>query len=52
MYEVAEAAIESGSAWAIRQRRHPSGGIRQLFVRNAGNGGAGPDSEFAVPLLR
>lgn len=46
----AELAVEALAAWASEQQRQPSGGIRLLLVPNPASEGAGPDSEFALPL--
>lgn len=46
----AESAIEALAAWASEQQRQPSGGIRLLLIPNPASEGAGPDSEFALPL--
>jgi MerR family regulatory protein len=46
----AELAIEALFAWASEQHRQPSGGVRSVLVFNPANQGAGPDTEFAVPL--
>jgi hypothetical protein len=46
----AELAIEALFAWASEQHREPSGGVRSVLVFNPANQGAGPDTEFAVPL--
>jgi DNA-binding transcriptional MerR regulator len=46
----AELAIEALAAWASHQQRQPSGGIRLVLIPNPASAGAGPDSEFALPL--
>lgn len=46
----AELAIEALAAWASEQQRQPSGGIRLLLIPNPASEGAGPNSEFALPL--
>ncbi|MFI6737515.1 hypothetical protein ACIBI9_31715 [Nonomuraea sp. NPDC050451] len=45
-----ELAIEALAAWTSRQQRRPSGGIRLLLIPNPTSQGAGPDSQFALPL--
>jgi DNA-binding transcriptional MerR regulator len=42
--------VESLFAWAAREHRQPSGGIRQLLISNPSSGGRGPDGEYAVAL--
>lgn len=46
----AEVAVEALFAWASEQRREPSGGVRAVLIFNPASTGAGPDTEFAVPL--
>jgi DNA-binding transcriptional MerR regulator len=46
----AEVAVEALFAWASDQRREPSGGVRAVLIFNPASTGAGPDTEFAVPL--
>jgi DNA-binding transcriptional MerR regulator len=45
----AEVAIESLIAWASEHQRQPSD-LRMVLVFNPANQGAGPDTEFALPL--
>lgn len=46
----AAAAFESLAAWAAQQQLQPTGGPRQIFVRNPANGDAGPDCDLAIPV--
>lgn len=42
--------VETLFAWAAREHRRPSAGVRQLLISNPASGGKGPDGEFAVAL--